>query len=446
VTGRDIEISGKDIPMPVEIKAVNVALSPAEIRSNEFTATSGKTAVNARFAVQQYTSANPIVDAGVRAPNATLPEIQTIAKAYGVNGLDQVQGQGGLNLDMRLNGPAQSLSGADVMKAVNGTINLDFSPLNIKGFDVMKELASIGKFNAAGSNGNITELVKVTGAILVKDGVAQTSDLRAQLAAGNIAAAGSANLVNDALNMKLSAVLNKNYADKVGATKAGGLLSTVLANPSGEIVIPAIVTGTTKQPKFGPDMQAVVELQKQRLLPSLADPRSGLGGFLSALAAPKAATAPTESAPTAANQLQPQATAPAEPPKPVERITGILGGLLGGKKASNPLAGTSWQWEKVSAADGKTTASKNPSKFLLAFSGDGKMSSSTDCNRLTGSYTVDGSKLSIGPLAGTKMACGESQESLYSGALAAAASFAISGDTLTITLRDGGTMTFKRAP
>jgi hypothetical protein len=35
---------------------------------------------------------------------------------------------------------------------------------------------------------------------------------------------------------------------------------------------------------------------------------------------------------------------------------------------------------------------------------------------------------------------------LYSGALAAAASFAISGDTLTITLRDGGTMTFKRAP
>jgi heat shock protein HslJ len=74
------------------------------------------------------------------------------------------------------------------------------------------------------------------------------------------------------------------------------------------------------------------------------------------------------------------------------------------------------------------------------------MSSSTDCNRLTGSYTVDGSKLSIGPLAGTKMACGESQESLYSGALAAAASFAISGDTLTITLRDGGTMTFKRAP
>src|SRR5262249_31937982 len=32
LAGRDIQISGKDIPKPVQVKAINVALSPAEIR------------------------------------------------------------------------------------------------------------------------------------------------------------------------------------------------------------------------------------------------------------------------------------------------------------------------------------------------------------------------------------------------------------------------------
>jgi heat shock protein HslJ len=272
--------------------------------------------------------------------------------------------------------------------------------------------------------------------------VAQTNDLRAQLAVGSLAAAGSANLVNDALNMKLSAVFNKGFADKVGGTKVGGFLSTVLANPSGELVVPAIVTGTTKQPKFSPDLQAVAELQKQRLLPTLADPKSGLGGILGAFTGKTPAQpAPATNELVAGGQPAP-AAAPAEPPKPVERITGILGGLLGGKK--NPLAGTSWQWEKV-AGSGKTETPKDPSKFVLAFAADGKLSSSTDCNRLTGSYTADDSKLSVGALAGTRMACGESQESAYSTALAAAASYSISGDTLSIRLRDASVMTFKRA-
>ncbi|HEX5000057.1 MAG TPA: META domain-containing protein [Terriglobia bacterium] len=449
VTGRDIVISGKDVPMPVHVKQVNVALSPTEIRANEFTATSGQTSVNARFAVQRYMSENPIVDAGVRAPSATLPELQAIARAYGVTGLDEIEGQGGLNLDMHLAGTAQSLSSADMMRAVNGAINLDFSPLKVKGFDLMKELGTIGKFAAPNTNGSLTEMVKVTGAILVKDGVASTNNLQAQLIAGNVAANGTADLATDALNMKLSAVLNKNYADKVGGTKIGGLLSTVLANPSGELVIPAVVTGTMKQPKFAPDLGAVADLQKQRLLPTLTDPRSGIGSFLCALTGPKnpppAAVAPAaETGEAGQPAAQPAANNDAPPPKPVERITGLLGGLLGGKKPSNPLAGTSWQWEKTTGADGKTTAPRAPQKFVAQFGTDGRVSSSTDCNRLMGSYSVDGAKLSIGPLAGTKMACGESQEAEYAGALGAAASFAISGDALTITLRDSGTMTFKR--
>ena len=47
----------------------------------------------------------------------------------------------------------------------------------------------------------------------------------------------------------------------------GGYMRTALANPEGELIIPAIVTGTYKQPKFAPDLQAIVQLQKQRFIP-----------------------------------------------------------------------------------------------------------------------------------------------------------------------------------
>jgi heat shock protein HslJ len=43
------------------------------------------------------------------------------------------------------------------------------------------------------------------------------------------------------------------------------------------------------------------------------------------------------------------------------------------------------------------------------------------------------------------MACADSQETTYSTALASASSYAISGDTLSIRLRDASIMTFKRA-
>jgi heat shock protein HslJ len=106
--------------------------------------------------------------------------------------------------------------------------------------------------------------------------------------------------------------------------------------------------------------------------------------------------------------------------------------------------GTTWRWEKVSASNGRSESPKAPDKFVLSFAADGKLSSSTDCNNLTGAYSADESRLSINSLAGTRMACADSQEATYSTALAAAAAYVISGETLTIRLRDDAVMTFKR--
>jgi uncharacterized protein involved in outer membrane biogenesis len=323
VGGRDLRISGGGIAQPVEVQTVDLALSPSEIRSNEFNAKSGQTTVAARFALQQYTSNSPSVDVGLRAPNATLPEIQSIAKAYGVTGLDQINGAGALNLDLRAAGPLQSLSSGAVTRALNGTMNLDFSPLKIAGFDAAHELANIGGFGSSVAGQGFTEIVRLTGRIAVKNGLAQTDDLRAQLGIGNVAATGSADLATEALNMRLSAVLTKEFSEKVGATRAGGYLNTALSNNAGELVIPAIVTGNFKQPKFTPDAQAILQMQKQRLLPTLDDPKSAVSNILGAF---KPKTDKTEDQEQGKTQGQPSGQ------KPADAIKGVLGGFLGGKK------------------------------------------------------------------------------------------------------------------
>ena len=425
VTGRELQISGKAVPQPVQIKAIDLALTPAEIRSNDFDAVSGKTTVNARFALRQYTSSAPVLDLGLKAPNATLPEIQSIASAYGITGLDQIQGQGALNLDLRAAGIAPSLTSAQAMKAVNGSLNLDFSPLSIKGFDAARELAGIAGVSS-GDKKDVTELLHLAGKILIKDGIAQTDGLNAQLPVGNLVASGTANLADESLNLKVSSVLSKAFSDKLGGSRVGGYMTTALANSAGELVIPAIVTGTFKQPKFAPDMQAIVQMQKQRLIPNLADPKSAVTGLVGALTGGTAGTGNEKS----------------EKPS----VKGLLGGLLGRKTGpASPLAETSWQWTKTNMSNGSTVTSKSPAKFVLKFAADGKLSSTTDCNSASGSYTANDGKLAVERLAFTKMFCEGAQESAYGQALQAADSFAISGDTLSIRLKgNAGSMTFKR--
>src|SRR5262249_26435853 len=101
VAGRDLQISGQGIAQPVQVKAIDLSLTPTAIQSNEFNATTGKTSVAGQFSLLQYASNSPSIDLGLRAPGATLPEIQSIAKAYGITSLEQITGAGTLNFDLR---------------------------------------------------------------------------------------------------------------------------------------------------------------------------------------------------------------------------------------------------------------------------------------------------------------------------------------------------------
>ena len=79
-------------------------------------------------------------------------------------------------------------------------------------------------------------------------------------------------------------------------------------------------------------------------------------------------------------------------------------------------------------------------RIFIEFKPDGKVTGSGGCNRFSGSYAVDGDKISIGPLAATKMFCLDppmSNEALLFGALARATRFARDGIELTLSDDDG---------
>jgi heat shock protein HslJ len=65
-----------------------------------------------------------------------------------------------------------------------------------------------------------------------------------------------------------------------------------------------------------------------------------------------------------------------------------------------------------------------------------RVSGSGGCNRVSGSYTRDGSKLELGPLISTRMACADQrlteQEGAFLSALALVNRHEVTGDTLVL--------------
>src|SRR5499427_7911996 len=80
ITGSNIQLTGKSIAQPIQIPSVNMNLTPTQVQSNTFNVVSGGTTLNTQFTVRNYQSASPVVDATVRAPNAQLPAILSMAK------------------------------------------------------------------------------------------------------------------------------------------------------------------------------------------------------------------------------------------------------------------------------------------------------------------------------------------------------------------------------
>ena len=115
----------------------------------------------------------------------------------------------------------------------------------------------------------------------------------------------------------------------------------------------------------------------------------------------------------------------------------LLAGGCGGDDDGPPLKGT--EWALASGVD--VPGDADPPTLLLE---EGNASGFGGCNTFTGGYELDGDSISIGPLAGTLMACELQKmavEGAYMPALEAADAWSIDGDELVLS--SGGKETLR---
>ncbi len=165
----------------------------------------------------------------------------------------------------------------DVVQTLNGTMGLNLANGKIMKLDLPGELAKIGKFGGVSPKG-YTAISQMTGTFNIRNGVAQTNDLKAALDIGTMAATGTMNLVNQGLDMHVTTVLNKGFSQSVGGTGVGGYLNTALANKNGELVLPVLIKGTMDHPVVAPDLEQIAKMRMNNLLPTAGGILNSKGG------------------------------------------------------------------------------------------------------------------------------------------------------------------------
>ena len=71
------------------------------------------------------------------------------------------------------------------------------------------------------------------------------------------------------------------------------------------------------------------------------------------------------------------------------------------------LTGRMWRLVSIEPASGPSTVVNDASRYWLEFISETALSARADCNTCTGSYSLSGTTVSIGPLACTRAFCGE---------------------------------------
>ncbi|HUS18651.1 MAG TPA: AsmA family protein [Terriglobales bacterium] len=165
VSTHELVITGKGLPQAVQVTNVDLALTPTTISSNEFVATTGSTATHVNFVLNSYASDNSSIDATVRADGAKLGELLSIAKASGISAVEDMDGSGAVNLNVRVQGStrknaALNYSGSGTLR--DGSISLPSftKPVQVRQADIKfsqnaaifdNVVFALGSTNARGS-------------------------------------------------------------------------------------------------------------------------------------------------------------------------------------------------------------------------------------------------------------------------------------------------------
>ncbi|HBY63848.1 MAG TPA: hypothetical protein DEH78_28820 [Solibacterales bacterium] len=226
--------------------------------------------------------------------------------------------------------------GEEIARSLTGQVRLNLAEGKLQGPNVLNQLATIGRFaGLASAPDAFTSVAKMRAAMNIAGGVATAEELALDLGGATLGGTGTINLVDQKVSLRLLAVLGKEMTQRAGGNKIAGLLTTALANPQGELVIPALVSGTLAQPRFTPDAERVAQMKVRSLLPSTGTLGAILGGLKGKPQAPAAAQ-PAEPAPGSSGSLTPAPAAPTAQSNPAQKAVESILDRLRRKEKKEP--------------------------------------------------------------------------------------------------------------
>ncbi len=244
------------------------------------------------------------------------------------NAKDTVTGTLNATLNQTLALPASG----DVTQTLNGPFTFTVTNGKLTKLDLLNELGKIARFG--GSAKGFTAFSNMSGTFEIRNGVATTNDLKAALDVGSMAGSGTINLVNEALSLRLTTVLNKSFSQSIGGTGIGGYMNTALANKNGELVLPAMISGNMNRPIVTPDVQAIAQMKLDNLIPSVGGLLGGKGGTGTSgiLGTLMGGVQPQQQT----HQPQTQQAKKPAPNQQQQQVQDLLGNLMGGKTQKKP--------------------------------------------------------------------------------------------------------------
>jgi uncharacterized protein involved in outer membrane biogenesis len=310
-----------------------VALDHGVVRLNPLTADlyGGK---ETGSAVVDLRPAQPVWSLNVKTDhvdaNKLLSSISSLKTLYGLLAAD-------------VNAGFSSTSADSIVRSLNGKMRINLTNGKLMNVDALQELAKVGKFlgNAPSTAKGFTTITQLSGNFDVKDGIAQTRDLKAVTDAGTMAAAGLINLGDQSLNLHVTAVLDKALSQQVGGNQIGGFMNTALANQQGELVVPVIVTGTFQHPVVVPDVQQMAQMKLQNIVPTSKSLETLFGNKGRATTGQQGGVQGILDAVTGKQQQQPQPSGPGTSKQPAHQpqaqpkqnpMEDVLNQVMGGKK------------------------------------------------------------------------------------------------------------------
>ncbi|MCX6607740.1 MAG: AsmA family protein [Acidobacteria bacterium] len=239
--------------VPLEDVKATIAMSGGVLRMEPFTARvfggeqAGSVTVDLRAVPSKFQ---------VQSTMRNVEASQLLAATSSVKGVISGPLSGKLDLEFAPK-PNEELA-----RSLNGTMQLELANGRLNGVHMFNEMVGIGKLlGLMKVKETVTDIVKFGGTMQLASGVATTKDLAMDFGSGTLTGEGTFGLVDQVIKLRLTTVLGKEAAAKAGSGQLGGIMGAVFASPRGELVIPAIVTGTFSQPRFAPDAERAARLK-----------------------------------------------------------------------------------------------------------------------------------------------------------------------------------------